>query len=179
MKLSLQDIKRILKNFFKQINTPYELNIKNKDAQTEVLHVELTKKSVYIFLSTFLIFTFITFSLIILFTPLKYYLPGFGNDVNRKQLLEMTKEIKSLEAKNLSREKFVQNLILIADSNMILDTSMLNNNAINQANNINSGKIDNEDNYAYLREKYKDTVKDEKNSEIVEPIETDSTKKLK
>ena len=63
MKLSLQDIKRILKNFFKQINTPYELNIKNKDAQTEVLHVELTKKSVYIFLSTFLIFTFITFSL--------------------------------------------------------------------------------------------------------------------
>ncbi len=176
MKLSLQDIKRILKNFFKQVNTTYELNIKNKNNQNEVLHIELTKKSVYIFLSTFLIFTFITFSLIVLFTPLKYYLPGFGDDVNRRQLLQMTKEIKTLEAKNNSREKFIQNLILVADSNLQLDTIMLSNAAINQANNANAGKIDNEDKYAHLKVKYKDTLKEKVN---IEENETDSLKKLK
>jgi hypothetical protein len=75
----------------------------NDDSFEEVVKFKLTRLSVYIFMSTvFVLMVALTASLII-FTPLKYYLPGVGYG-NAKQI----KEFRILKLRTDSMEKALQ-----------------------------------------------------------------------
>ncbi|MBC7933756.1 MAG: hypothetical protein H7Y86_00160 [Rhizobacter sp.] len=65
-------------NTLKRLRNHYRLVIMNEDTYEEVVKFKLNRLSVYIaFSSLFIIMIALTTSLII-FTPLKYYLPGVG-----------------------------------------------------------------------------------------------------
>ncbi|MBC7865903.1 MAG: hypothetical protein H7X88_00055 [Gloeobacteraceae cyanobacterium ES-bin-316] len=65
-------------NTLKRLRSHYRLVIMNEDTYEEVVKFKLTRMSVYIAFSTlFVLLVGLTVSLII-FTPLKYYLPGVG-----------------------------------------------------------------------------------------------------
>ena len=62
----------------KRLRNRYLLVVMNEDTYEEVVKFRLSRLSVYIILSsTFVLFTILTVALIV-FTPIKYYLPGVG-----------------------------------------------------------------------------------------------------
>ena len=87
-------------NTLKRLRSHYRLVIMNEDTFEEVVKFKLTRMSVYIVLSTlFILMVGLTASLII-FTPLKYYLPGTGVG-NAKQV----KEYRALKIRTDSMEQ--------------------------------------------------------------------------
>ena len=87
-------------NTLKRLRNHYRLVIMNEDTYEEVVKFKLNRLSVYIAVSTlFVLLIGLTTSLII-FTPLKYYLPGVGYG-NVKQV----KEYRSLKIRTDSMEQ--------------------------------------------------------------------------
>ena len=83
----------------KRLRNRYRLVVMNEDTYEEVVKFKLSRLSVYIALSTlFVVLVGLTISLIV-FTPLKYYLPGVGFG-NAKQI----KEYKILKIRTDSME---------------------------------------------------------------------------
>lgn len=71
----------------KRLRNRYRLVVMNEDTYEEVVKFKLSRLSVYIGLSTlFVVLVGLTIALIV-FTPLKYYLPGVGYG-NAKQIRE-------------------------------------------------------------------------------------------
>jgi hypothetical protein len=71
----------------KRLRNRYRLVVMNEDTYEEVVKFKLSRLSVYIALSTlFVLLVGLTIALIV-FTPLKYYLPGVGYG-NAKQIRE-------------------------------------------------------------------------------------------
>ena len=90
-------------NTLKRIRNRYRLVVMNEDTYEEVVRFKLNRLSVYIALSTlFVLLTGLTVALIV-FTPLKYYLPGVGYG-NSKQV----KEYKMLKIRTDSIEQALQ-----------------------------------------------------------------------
>jgi hypothetical protein len=74
-------------NTFKRLRNRYRLVVMNEDTYEEVVKFKLSRLSVYIAMSTlFVVLVGLTIALIV-FTPLKYYLPGVGYG-NAKQIRE-------------------------------------------------------------------------------------------
>ena len=87
-------------NTFKRLRGHYRLVIMNEDTFEEVVKFKLTRLGVYIVLSTvFILMVGLTAALIV-FTPLKYYLPGTGMG-NAKQV----KEYRQLKIRTDSMEQ--------------------------------------------------------------------------
>lgn len=90
-------------NRLKRLRNHYRLVVMNEDTYEEVVKFKLTRLSVYIVMSTlFVLLVALTVSLII-FTPLKYYLPGVGYG-NVKQI----KEYRNLKIRTDSMEQALQ-----------------------------------------------------------------------
>lgn len=76
----------------KRLRNKYRLVVMNEDTYEEVVKFRLSRLSVYIaFSTTFVLLIILTVSLII-FTPIKYYLPGVGYGDARQ--LRALKELK-------------------------------------------------------------------------------------
>jgi len=87
-------------NTLKRLRNHYRLVIMNEDTYEEVVKFKLNRLSVYIaFSSLFIIMIALTTSLII-FTPLKYYLPGVGYGDARQ-----VKEYRNLKIRTDSMEQ--------------------------------------------------------------------------
>ena len=87
----------------KRLRNHYRLVIMNEDTYEEVVKFKLNRLSVYIALSTVFILMVGLTSALIIFTPLKYYLPGVGYG-NAKQI----KEYRDLKIRTDSMEQALQ-----------------------------------------------------------------------
>ncbi len=86
-------------NRLEKLRGNYKLVISNEDTFEEVIKFKLTRLSVYIALSSFFVLMVIFTVSLIVFTPLKYYLPGAGYG-NAKQI----REYKSLKIRTDSMQ---------------------------------------------------------------------------
>lgn len=87
-------------NTLKRLRNHYRLVIMNEDTYEEVVKFKLNRLSVYISFSTiFIVMIGLTTSLII-FTPLKYYLPGVGYGS-----VKQVKEYRTLKIRTDSMEQ--------------------------------------------------------------------------
>jgi hypothetical protein len=116
-------------NRLKRLRNRYKLNIINEDTFEEVVSFKLTRVSVYIAMSiTFILLVSLTIMLII-FTPLKYYLPGVGGG-SLKQLKEYkTLKIRTDSMENALRQQqqYLDNIEKVMNNNTPrLDTTVLN-----------------------------------------------------
>jgi hypothetical protein len=64
---------------------------------------------------------------LIVFTPMKYYIPGFGSQSDRKQLTKLKIRTDSLEKQMRFREAYWNNVrdVLAGKSGMSLDTAII------------------------------------------------------
>jgi len=111
----------------KRLQNRYRLVVMNDDTYEEVVTFKLSRLSVYVFLSTvFVLLTGLTVALIV-FTPLKLYIPGYGDLNNTKELRELKIRTDSLEQEMMYRDQYFQSLknVLEGSSSVKVDTTAL------------------------------------------------------
>jgi hypothetical protein len=111
----------------KRLQNRYRLVVMNDDTYEEVVTFKLSRLSVYVFLSTvFVLLTGLTVALIV-FTPLKLYIPGYGDINNTKELRELKIRTDSLELEMSYRDQYFLSLknVLEGNKTVKLDTTAL------------------------------------------------------
>jgi hypothetical protein len=112
----------------KRLRNRYRLVIMNDDTYEEVVTFKLSRFSVYVALSTvFVLLTGLTVALIV-FTPLKMYIPGYGDITNTRELRELKIRTDSLEQAMRYKDQYLQSIkgVLGGDQAAKLDTTSLN-----------------------------------------------------
>lgn len=108
-----------------RLNHKYRLVIMNDDTYEEVTAFRLSRMSVYVALSTlFVLLVAITVATVV-FTPLRYYIPGYGDLKQRKEFLQLRMRADSLERSIITRDQYLDNLKNVIGGNIKLDTNML------------------------------------------------------
>ncbi len=112
----------------KRLRNRYRLVVMNDDSYEEVVTFKLSRLSVYIGLSTiFVVLTGLTVALIV-FTPLKLYIPGYGSVSATRELRQLKMRTDSLEQAMEYKDKYLQSIkrVLQGDVTVKLDTTSLN-----------------------------------------------------
>lgn len=112
----------------KRLRNRYRLVVMNEDTYEEVVKFKLSRLSVYVVLSTlFVLLVGLTIALIV-FTPLKYYLPGVGYG-NAKQIKEyklLKIRTDSIETAIKYKQQYFNDLQKVLQGNLPkLDTNKL------------------------------------------------------
>lgn len=114
-------------NNLKRIRNNYRLVVMNDDTYEEVVTFRLSRLSVYIGLSTvFVLLVGLTIALIA-FSPLKYYIPGYGTRESRAALQMLKMRTDSLEQAIRYKEQYIDGVkkVLAGDTPSQLDTVAL------------------------------------------------------
>ena len=109
---------------FKRLRNTYRLVIMNDDTYEEMIAFRLSRLSVYIGLSTvFVLLIGLTIALIA-FSPLKYYIPGYGTKESRTALQLLKIRTDSLENEIRYKEQYLEGTkkVLAGDKPATLDT---------------------------------------------------------
>ena len=112
----------------KRLRNRYRLVIMNDDTYEEVVTFKLSRLSVYVLLSTiFVVLTGLTVALIV-FTPLKLYIPGYGDINTSKELRELKMKTDSLEQSMQQKDQYLNSLrsVLQGNTTVKLDTTSIN-----------------------------------------------------
>jgi hypothetical protein len=112
----------------KRLRNRYRLVVMNDDTYEEVVTFKLSRLSVYVALSTlFMLLTGLTVALIV-FTPLKLYIPGYGSAVASQELRALKIRTDSLEQSMRYKQQYLDNIkrVLQGDQHVKLDTTSLN-----------------------------------------------------
>jgi hypothetical protein len=110
-----------------RLRNRYRLVVMNDDTYEEVVTFKLTRLSVYIaFCSTFVVLVGLTVALIV-FTPFKYYIPGFGNRNDRQKLMSLKIRADSIEASVQEKDEYIQSLRMVLSGSSLSkrDTTLL------------------------------------------------------
>jgi sensor histidine kinase YesM len=98
------------KETMKKLRNRYRLVIMNDDTYEEVVTFKLSRLSVYVALCTlFVLMVGLTVALIV-FTPIKQYIPGYGNNSSRQELREMKYRTDSLEKAMQYKDEYLVRL---------------------------------------------------------------------
>ncbi len=112
---------------FKRLTNRYRLVIMNDHTYEEVVTFKLTRLSVYVVSCfVFVMLVGLTTALII-FTPMKYYIPGYGSQSERKELARLKLKADELEKQMHYREAYWENVknILQGKTALSLDTTSI------------------------------------------------------
>jgi hypothetical protein len=110
----------------KRLQNRYRLVVMNDDTYEEVVTFKLSRLSVYIAMSTiFVLLISFTIALIV-FTPLKYYIPGYGSRQSKTELQLLKIRTDSLEQSIKYKDQYLNNIkkILNGDTPDKLDTTI-------------------------------------------------------
>ncbi|MFM7671255.1 MAG: hypothetical protein ACKO6Q_01520 [Bacteroidota bacterium] len=113
---------------WKRFRNRYRLVIMNDDTYEELTSFRLTRGTVYVGMSMiFVLLVGLTVALIV-FTPLKYYIPGAGDSYRSvRQLRQMQFRVDSLERQDAYKAQYILGLkkVLSGSNTAPLDTTAL------------------------------------------------------
>ncbi len=112
----------------KRLQNRYRLVVMNEDTYEEVVKFKLSRLSVYIFLSTVFVVLVGLIIALLVFTPLKYYLPGtgYGNAKQMKEYKMLKMRTDSMEQALQYKQKYYDDLHKVLKGNLpVLDTHKL------------------------------------------------------
>jgi len=112
----------------KRLQNRYRLVVMNDDTYEEVATFKLSRLSVYIMLSTiFVVLVGLTVALIV-FTPLKYYIPGASTDYKTaSELRELKYQVDEADRQNRQKAQFIEGIkkALAGNGTIQLDTTTI------------------------------------------------------
>ena len=111
----------------RSVRNRYRLVVMNDDTYEEVVTFKLTRLSVYIGMSTvFVLMVGFTIALIA-FTPIKYYIPGYGKKQSRQELQALKIRTDSLEKAIMQKDRYLKSVkaVLAGDISSARDTTLL------------------------------------------------------
>lgn len=109
-----------------RLRNRYRLVVMNDDTYEEVVTFRLSRMSVYIALSTiFVLLVGLTVALIV-FTPLKYYIPGYGNVKVDREYRQLKYVTDSLQKQVTIQTQYIEGLKRVfGGEEIVLDTTIL------------------------------------------------------
>jgi len=111
----------------KRLRNRYRLVVMNDDTYEEVVTFKLSRLSVYVVLSTiFVLLVGLTVALIV-FTPLKYYIPGYDDLRLGREYKQMKYRVDSLEKQVTYQVNYIDKIkdVLKGGTTLALDTTKL------------------------------------------------------
>ena len=106
-----------INNTLKRLRNSYRLVVMNDDTYEEVVTFRLTRLSVYIGLSTvFVLLVGLTIALIA-FSPIKYYIPGYGTRESRTALQVLKIRTDSLEQALKYKDQYLDGVKKVLSGN--------------------------------------------------------------
>jgi hypothetical protein len=109
----------------KRLRNRYRLVVMNEDTYEEVVKFKLSRLSVYIFLSSVFVVLVGMIVALLVFTNLKYYLPGTGNS-NTREIRELKFRTDSIEKDLKHKQKYYDDLQKVLNGELpVLDTNKL------------------------------------------------------
>ena len=118
-------IKPNVNTTLRRLRNRYRLVVMNEDTYEEVVKFKLSRLSVYIFLSTVFVVLVGMIVALLVFTNLKYYLPGTGNG-NTREIRELKYRTDSIEKAIQYKQKYYDDLQKVLNGELpVLDTNKL------------------------------------------------------
>lgn len=111
----------------KRLRNRYRLVVMNDDTYEEVVTFKLSRFSVYVMLSSiFVLLVGLTVALIV-FTPVKYYIPGYGNAKVDREYRQLKYITDSLDKQLSYQTQYINSLkkVFSGDAEMKLDTTQI------------------------------------------------------
>ena len=98
------------KSFLEKMRHTYRLVVMNNETFEEIGSYRLTLLNVYIFLSTIVVVVALFVVLLIAFTPVKKYIPGYGDVSANEELYRINQELEELERLQEGHESYFNNV---------------------------------------------------------------------
>ena len=95
----------------------YRMVILNEETFEEVSSFKLSRMSVYIALCTIFVLLVTLTVGVVVFTPMKYYIPGYGNLKQRQEIVRMNMKIDSLDQMMEAKGKYLQDIRQVLSGN--------------------------------------------------------------
>lgn len=111
----------------RRLRNRYRLVVMNDDTYEEVVTFRLSRTSVYIaFSSVFVLLVSFTVAVVV-FTPLRYYIPGYGSARIGREYRQLKYLTDSLEKKVGQQSQYIESIKSVLDGSVELkrDTSKL------------------------------------------------------
>lgn len=106
------------KSFFQKLINKYRLVVLNDDTLEEKLSFRLSRLNVFFLLSTIFVSLFIIFLTLIIVTPLKLYIPGYGDQKFRQNLEEINHKVDSFTYILNLQDRYLTNVRNILNNNI-------------------------------------------------------------
>ena len=98
------------RNLMDKLRDKYRLVIINDDTFEEVTSLKLTPLSVYVGFSSLIVGTAILVTFLIVMTPLKRYIPGYGDLTRDAEIAELTTKKQELEKEVQAQGLMIKNI---------------------------------------------------------------------
>ena len=111
----------------KRLQNRYRLVVLNDDTYEEVVTFKLSRLSAYIVASTIFVLLVGLTVMLIVFTPLKYYIPGYDDLKVGREYQLMQYKVDSLEKQVNNQADYITGIkkVLKGEVTAVLDTAML------------------------------------------------------
>jgi len=109
------------RTFIEKLKNKYRLVIYNDETLHESLSFKLSRLNVFLFVATSSILLIFATTYIIAFTPLKEYIPGYGDFENNKKIIELTQKADSIEKILNLKTIYFNNIKTILSGDVIPD----------------------------------------------------------
>ena len=124
------------KSLISRLRNKYRLVIMNDETLEERLTFRLSRLNVFVVLGTLTIVLIILTSILIAFTPLREYIPGYTNVGLQKKLYEMQIKTDSIEKGLEKRDIFIQNMKDVMNGKDLSTDVPLTKDTLHKYNNI-------------------------------------------
>lgn len=91
--------------------------IRNEETFEETASYRLTLKNIYILASTLVLILGLLLFLLIIFTPIKKYIPGYGDVRAQREYIVLDRKIQELEKSLAARNTYIESIQRILDNN--------------------------------------------------------------
>ncbi len=119
------------KTFIQRFRFKYRVSILNENTLEEAWHARMSRMSVFVWVGVFLFITFSSLAFLILFTPLKQYLPGYGDNTSvRLELMEESFRIDSIMTQATLQSEYVTIIQSIISGDITTDSIALDSASI-------------------------------------------------
>lgn len=117
-------MKKKKESFLQKIQNKYRLIIINEDTYEERVSFRISKLNIFSIVSFSAIIIIVSVSLIIAYTPLKEYIPGYTDTKLRRQILQNEHLVDSLMYVQKTKDLFFNNIKNIVNGNIVTTDSI-------------------------------------------------------
>lgn len=165
----------------KNLKSKFRFVVLNDETFEEKFSLILTRTNVWVFLSVIAFALIFLTTAAIIYTPLKYYIPGFGDYNYRSQILQLHFKTDSLQQTLEGRQAWLQNVIDVANGTIdstrpekqaaITDKSNIKLNEVRPEEQQLREEVEEDENFSLTANRNSEAVDEIKSMHLIKPVE--------